>query len=368
MIHYIFLIIFCVSLTGLQQMGVFKYGLKVSFILIFLFLALRYDYGNDYMNYFNSFLSLKSINDDFFYFKGNEFGWLYLNYFFKYVFGQFGFNVMTASLAGLTCYTLHNFIVRYMPPNYYTFGMALLLLEPNSILVLSSAMRQSVAVSIFLIGFGFLLKKKYFYYLFCVFLASFFHSSSIVFLSFIFLNVFNWKIYIPYVIIGILMLFYSLYNLSEIFNQINLILENQESFYVSYTSQNFENSKLGLGFAFSLALYIGILIVNRLSNSEERNTITKVIIVMLFFSIIELSVQIGTRLSFYILPIVILVVTLTMARLKYDKKGIYSPVVKPAIFIILIFFAYKNVLFWQSEVYAPFFLKYKTVFSSSLFD
>ena len=38
-----------------------KFWLKVSFVVIFLFLALRYDYGNDYDAYLQGFLNIISL-------------------------------------------------------------------------------------------------------------------------------------------------------------------------------------------------------------------------------------------------------------------------------------------------------------------
>ena len=41
----------------------YEFFLKVSFFLIFLFLALRYDYGNDYKNYLYTFLDAKNSKE-----------------------------------------------------------------------------------------------------------------------------------------------------------------------------------------------------------------------------------------------------------------------------------------------------------------
>ena len=76
-----------VRLTQSRQNG---WGLKAAFSIIFVFMALRYDYGNDYMAYlrkFNCFASYYSsravdVTDMWW-----EPGWVLLNFFFA----PFGF-------------------------------------------------------------------------------------------------------------------------------------------------------------------------------------------------------------------------------------------------------------------------------------
>ena len=38
----------------------FRYGLEIAWLIIFVFLAIRYDFGNDYMGYWEDFNSLNS--------------------------------------------------------------------------------------------------------------------------------------------------------------------------------------------------------------------------------------------------------------------------------------------------------------------
>jgi transmembrane protein EpsG len=367
MIIYIILVILCVFFTWLKQIAALKNGLKLSFFLVFLFLAMRHDYGNDYFSYYNGFLALQSLQDEDFYFKGYEFGWLYLNYFFKYLFGNIGFHVMLASMAGFTCFVLYRFTSKYIPPKYYTFAIALLLLEPNNILVLSSGMRQAIAVAIFLLSFDYLLQRKYLHYLAGIMLASLFHTSVLVFITLILLNIVNWKIYLPYVFLIFLGLFGLLNNLTVIFDQINILLESQESVYSGYTKQGQEQQKYGLGFALYVFIYLTVLVVNRKTHFNiEQNTIVKIVIVMLFLTIVGIAVQMAGRLSFYIFPLVVSAYALTLLNLEKYKLATTPVLPKLATLLIIAFFAYQNYGFWQSEVYSPYFFEYKTIFQSPL--
>jgi hypothetical protein len=364
---YIILVILAVFFTWLQQVGAMKNGMKFSYFLIFLFLALRHDYGNDYSGYFSGYLGLQSLQDEGFYFKGNEIGWLYLNYYFKFLFGNIGFHVMLASMAAFTCFVLYRITTKYVPPKYYAFAIALLLLEPNNILVLSSAMRQSIAVAIFLLSFDYLLQRKYIHYIAGVLLASLFHTSVLVFIALILLNIVNWRIYLPYVFLILFGLFFLLNNLNAIFDQVNFLLESQESEYLVYTKQGMEEKQYGLGFAISIFLYLGVLVVIRKIRFQiEKYTIIKIVLVALLFLILGLSVQLATRLNYYIFPLIVSAYSLTLLNLKkykFDTTPVFSIL---STYVIVLFFAYQNYMFWQSEVYAPYFTEYKTILQSPL--
>jgi hypothetical protein len=307
------------------------------------------------------------LQDEDFYFKANEIGWIYLNYFFKYLFGDVGFHVMLASMAAFTCFVLYRFTLQYIPPKYYSFAIALLLLEPNNILVLSSAMRQSIAVAIFLLSFDYLLQRKYLYYTAGVLMASLFHTSALVLMALIALNIVNWRIYLPYVFLVFLGLLFLLNNLTVIFDQVDFLLEFQESEYSIYTAQGFEETKYGLGFALSVFLYLAVLIVNRrIFHNIEQNTYIKIAIVALLFLILGISLQMATRLSFYIFPLVVCSFVITMVNLGKFRLTTSPLISRLSTLIIVSFFAYQNYMFWQSEVYAPYFTEYKTIFQSPL--
>jgi hypothetical protein len=360
---YIILVLLSVFFTWLQHVGSLKNGMRISFFLIFLFLALRYNYGNDYSSYYEEFISLQSLQDEDFYFKANEVGWLYLNYFFKYLFGNTGFFIMMASMAALTCFVLYRFTTKYIPTKYYTFTIALLLLEPNNILVLSSAMRQSVAVAIFLLSFDYLIKRKFLKYLAGILIASLFHTSVLIFMTLILLNIVNWKIYLPYILFVFIVLVVLLNNLKVIFDQIDFLLESQGSDYLFYTQQGFNENKYGLGFAFSAFLYLSVLIVNRkIHKNLERIVFVKIAIVALLLLILGLSLQLANRLSYYIFPLVVSAYVITLVDLG-KAKFVAAPVITRLMSLIIVsFFIYQNYIFWQSEVYSPFFKEYKTVF------
>jgi hypothetical protein len=156
-------------------------------------------------------------------------------------------------------------------------------------------------------------------------------------------------------------------NLNAIFDQVNFLLESQESEYLVYTKQGMEEKQYGLGFAISIFLYLGVLVVIRKIRFQiEKYTIIKIVLVALLFLILGLSVQLATRLNYYIFPLIVSAYSLTLLNLKkykFDTTPVFSIL---STYVIVLFFAYQNYMFWQSEVYAPYFTEYKTILQSPL--
>lgn len=370
MFVFIVLAVLCIFFTWLQQIGAIENGLKISYFLIFLFLSLRYDFGNDYMPYLEGYLELQKLDRSELYFRGNEFGWLLLNYLHKSIFGDLGFHFMLAGMAAFTCFVLYRFTIKYISPEYYALSMALLLLEPNNILVLSSAMRQSIAVGIFLLNISSLFEKRYFQYTAGILLASLFHSSVLFFLVLVPVNVINWKINIPFIFLTFALFLVFISNASEFFKLINLLLESQGAInYSNYTETGFEEVKMGFGFALNTFMYFIIFIINREAYDDmDRYNIIKMTIFALFLVGMSIAVPLAGRLSFYIFPFVVCAYTYTLNKIKEmddESSVIYSN------FLTLFlgaYFIYQNIIFWQSKVYAPYFLEYKSIISSPLLN
>ncbi len=135
-----------------------KFGLKVSFFLIFLFLALRYDYGNDYPGYLKHFLVINQYAWIDYFGKSLQFepGWTFLCRLFE----PLGFFAMTAVLALFNCVVYYRFIKKYVPPAYYWFAVFLYVFTPGFMLIHSSAMRQSVAITLFIFSIDYLYKSN----------------------------------------------------------------------------------------------------------------------------------------------------------------------------------------------------------------
>ena len=59
MVFVSFILFVAVIIVFFEDKNVARYGLRLSFLLITIIFSLRYDYGNDYFNYIDTF---KEIN------------------------------------------------------------------------------------------------------------------------------------------------------------------------------------------------------------------------------------------------------------------------------------------------------------------
>ena len=144
MIVTIILGFFSVLFAFLAKYKNVMWGLKASFTLIFLFLSLRYNFGNDYKAYLEAFYNNYGYSSIDFFDKSNQFesGWMFLNYLFQ----PFGFFAMTAVLAFFHCMVLYNIVNKFVPKKQQWFAVFIYVFNPYFMLVYSSAMRDRKSV------------------------------------------------------------------------------------------------------------------------------------------------------------------------------------------------------------------------------
>jgi hypothetical protein len=353
MIGTITLGLFSVLFGYLAKYRNVQWGLKASFFLIFLFLALRYNFGNDYPGYLNTFNLISKDNkiDYFDNYYRVEIGWVFLNRLFR----GLGFFAMTAVLALFNCVIYYRFIKKYVPIKYYWLAIFLYVFTPGFMLIPSSGMRQSLAIVIFLFSFDYLHDKKAIRYFLCIGLASLFHSSAIILLPVYFLAIFNWKINIGVVIIFIL-LFVSMFLYSNFLSPL----------LTQFINSNFERYKVyqeeghiatGLGVLYSFALVILTLYYERFQNRETA-LVFKISIISSIFMPLALIIALITRLGMYFLPATIVVYPIILMNLR-------NPIYKTIFLTFLLFFTiFLFFQFFNSETWKLSFGTYQTIFSA----
>lgn len=149
-------------------------GLKWSLFIFFVFLALRYNFGEDYMAYYEAFQNM-TFED-----RNNsriEIGYNILCTLFRPI----GFYSMIAFLSGLYCFALYSTLKRYISPQWFWLCIFCLISNGDLVFVGCSAIRQTAALSIILLSLPLLEQKKLLWFLGFVALAMCFHRSSFVF-------------------------------------------------------------------------------------------------------------------------------------------------------------------------------------------
>ena len=332
-----------------------KWGLKVSFILIFLFLALRYDFGNDYQAYLEFFHRLSSqkylTQIDFIQFEPF---WVLLNFSFK----NLGFFSMTIFIAAFTSITYYKLIKKYVPEKLYWLAVFFYIFNPLFMLIGCSAMRQSIAITLFLISLEFVIKRKLFLYLLCIGAASLFHYTAVLLTPVYFLNYFIQKISLKKGVL-IFLFYLSLFPLLLLDGSLSAFIRD----FVWDFAERFEyyyvrgDVATGLGFVVFSLLLIMVLFFER-KQAREIGLFFKISIMGFLIMPLSLTLDIIGRFALYFAPSTIIVYPNLLKSLNDNKIKVAFLAIIMAITI------FQYIQFFYSEIYHDFFMNYQTIFSA----
>ena len=260
MIETIVIGLICVCLAYLGRYRRLSWGFGAAMTILFVFLAIRYEWGNDYRQYIDKFIVYNSI-DEFNYSDPNErweVGWIFLYRIFK----PFGFFSLVIVLTAFEISVYYWFIKKYIPKEWYWFAVFIYVFNPNFMLTQSSMMRQTLAMCIVLLSIPYIYKKKVIIAALFILFASLFHSSAKILLPIVFLGFVNWRMGKKGVIIGVV-LFFAILLFKNI---VTSIIENTLSVtglgkYTYYLEEGKEESKLesGIGFVYQIIIMSMIL-------------------------------------------------------------------------------------------------------------
>lgn len=344
---------FAVFFAFLAKYKIFEDGLKISFIIIFFFLALRYNFGNDYKSYLNGFLEINgyeeiNVFDSRFYFEP---GWIVLNNLFE----PLGFFLLIAFLAAFNCFLYYYFIRKYVPVKYSWLAVFLYVFNPDIMLIHSSAIRQSVAVGLFIVSLEYLHKKDFLRFSLVIWFASLFHTSALILLPLFLINIKVWRIN-QVMNLAIITLFISLFFLGAMLQPIiNEFLNAHLEKYGRY--EGTAQIGTGIGIVLNLLLLIFTLQYEKFQN-QERSVLFKIAILGFLIIPLSLLLPMVTRIGMYfqITTIVVYPTVLLYLTRTYMKVAFIS---------LLIFLnLYSFYVFFSSEVYGAHFSAYKTIFSA----
>ena len=354
MIAVIILGILSVFFAFLAQKKKLRFGLKVSFLLIFTFLALRYNYGSDYMTYYKDFFVINSYPSINFFDKSfhYEAGWLFL----CRVFSPFGFFSLVIVLAAFNCIVYYWFIKKYVPTKYYWLAVFLYVFTPGFMLVQASAMRQSIAIALFLISVPYIFKKKPIHYFVLIGIAYLFHASALILIPIYFIGIFNWKINTKMgFVIFLLFLFLFTYG-NLLLTQFNNLLSLYFQQYETYSGTGADINS-GLGVIFLSIIMIFLIFYSHFQN-KEVDILFKLAILGFMFIPAGLQISMFSRIGMYFTPVTIAVYPSVVMKInKILLKRLFS-------FFIILFTLYTFIMFLTTGVFAEGFKSYQTIFSA----
>lgn len=323
-----YIVIFCsilaLLLTYLETKGMIKNGMFWGFALITFLQVIHYDYGNDYMSYYNTYFeitqydfNLQNILDKELY---REPGWAILNYCFR-PFGDYGFFVLVAVISIFQGVVIYKSIKRYLPCSQWPFAMLIYLFSTSLYLMGFTMLRQMLVMMVFIALWPLIEQRKFVIPLIILYLCSFIHASSIILLPFAFwgfipMGKYTGKIFTVVYLVLFLALFIYKDLINEIFTYAQTLSEDIESYKETYEEGN-RITSVGLGFFLNLIpLCVALKYISDPNNDKSFRLMTALssisFIILPFGQVIQLIGRVGSYFSVFS----ILTIPMTYAHLK----------------------------------------------------
>jgi len=328
--------------------------LFLSFLLIFIFLALRYDFGNDYMGYYEYFSKVQkaSVQDimnfqEYRSFGFMEFGFTWLNKLFP------NFFLMVAVLSLFSCYVYYDAIKSYVIPYLAWVSVFMFVFDPYLMLVQSSAMRQTIAICFFIYSIRYLIERNFWKFGLLILIGSLFHKSAILLLPIYFLitpRQWNKSILIVLIIFYLTISLFGYLFLPLLENIVRLLFPQYHESYMTTIVGNPLNS--GIGFLF-LSLIFLFIIWSHNKGSTSNIIISKLSIVGFVLYPVDIYFNMFSRIGMYFFPVLIL--SLPFAISLQRSRSLRFLIVS----IFILYYAYQFYDFFQSPIWAEKFSQYK---------
>jgi hypothetical protein len=332
--------------------------LFVSFLIIFLFQALRYDFGNDYIGYEERFYKIKAIDLDFnslIKFSEShrtEIGYVFLCRFFPVN----NFFIFIAIWSLINCFVYYNLIKNYVPPKYHWFALAIYLLIPTGMLIQLSALRQVIAIWFFVWAFKYFRSGDFIRYTIIILTGGLIHTSILFFIPLYFLQ--SKKILKDKLLYIFFTIFIGLFFVERSFQSLisPFIVKYFDRY--AYTTRDY----IELRSQTVTEIFIKIIIFSMIMFTyQHRNLfLRRVSILASFFIIFAMFISILPqldRLTMYFIPFLIII-------LPYSLMSIKNIIIRNALtFLIIIYYIKQLYTMFYSDVWSEKYFIYKTIFS-----
>lgn len=356
MLVYLILSLFTVlSMLLITLLRVNEIGKKLylifNFILLYIFLALRFDYGNDYESYFEIFEDYGKyhilVN------TSMEPGWIFINKLFAFS----NFFTLIAFTALFYCVSTYLIIKNHVSSKYYWLAIFLLLFIPSNFLINLSIMRQSIAISFFTFLVFKLIERNYIKATFYGVLAFFFHKTIILTIAITLLVYWSRNIKnFAFIILGYLTFL--------IFLSLNDLLYSTLRPYLLLITDKFEvyNSSVNFSIGFGVIYQIILFTTLNYFAKDINNISTRFLLRLSTFGYILIPLimidENLVRISFYFeFLLIISIPKLIKSVGTNDEKVII-------LLLIAVWYIYSVYGFFGNPVWIEKYTDYKTIFMS----
>ncbi|MCI9361695.1 MAG: EpsG family protein [Hungatella sp.] len=353
------------SYRGIIREGFFK----IAFYLITFLQVIHFDYGNDYMAYYNEHALYQSSFREFLYFRQighgafKDMGWAFVSRFFP---GKLGFFLFIAVLSIIQNIIYYKLIKEYVQPRHRWKALAIYLFTTSCYLFGFSGLRQGIAIAICISAIVLSNRNRLVSGIILVLFAASLHGSALVILPFLMLSKLRFKNGRKYgtIMVSITLTFFlSVTVVSRLFAVIFSLVPFLERKYGHYVIDMAAAGKApGLGFALNLLMYLILFyfMFNRFNTFSKEY---KVFILLTCISLVILPFQLNisgliSRVGMYFSVFQILVVPTVYSKIR-DR---YMRVGATMIYSFMMLYGYYEFFFvteWSAKSYRNF----KTIFS-----
>lgn len=354
--------VIAVLLALLARVKGVKNGLEWSFVLLTVFLAIRYDFGNDYMPYLDSFKSYKTSSIGLFEFDRyyqlrdkRELLWVLLNLLFK----PLGFFSLVIVMTVFENFVIYKFIKKYVDREWYWLAVFIFTFTTSLMLVGASMMRQWLALCIFLLCIDFIQRGKPLPYFILMLLATQIHSSAWVLLPVYFVRYIPSRISKSFLYFAVPLYLVWLYFAPSLYgNNLELLLqaEEVEKYGVYLEDERTSYSIIGI-IARYLFPVICLLQVNRIEG-PKRMLFLIFSFYLLVLPLTDVTPMIG-RIGTYFQVLFIVVFPETICCIRKNNSFLYLPI----LVVYLLLTLYNYFPFFRSFTFGEHYQVYQTIFS-----
>lgn len=355
MVHVILFSSVLIALLGREKSKLFT---GVSFFVLFMFAALRYRFGNDYMGYYYQYLTIRRGMHTTF----DEPLFVMLNKISP------SFYILIAITSFFFVFTVYQLVRKNVSVENQWISVLIFVISPYLFLMNLSAIRQCIAMTLFVVSIRFVREKRLLLYVLCIIVATMFHKSTWILLPIYFIaNEKNVREkHIIWIIIGMICLLFTT-NFSRITNWFATVMDDAN--YLHYASNGMTNSAR----ATLLTSIFFVYVLGNLPKLQGTDLVyAKLYLIGLAFGICAIRMSMLTRAQMYfdIFGIIAIPAILMNNRGKavIEHKRIWLSVwdcINHYALPILIFLVYalRYYSFFTNPMWASF-TTYQTIFSA----
>lgn len=338
-------------------------GLELGFLLLTIYLCVRYDYGNDYLGYLDDFYKYNSYNIKLTDFEQlselqsrGDYGWVIINRLCEPI----GFFGMIMLLTILFMGQIYYYIKKYVDPKWYWFSVFLFAFQPLLMVVgVAGMIRQWTVVFIFLCCIDLIRRRKLLLYMAIILVATTIHKTAYILFPVYFITYLNFNknsAFVTYMIMVFAAFVIFPFVGYELFMP---LFENEQL--STYGEMVGRGGASGFGISSIITIGMPLLCIAQVRRQSESDKLLFALLSLsiLLVPLISINALIG-RMVVYFSVFSIVVYPLALDTLK--QKG-WSSYCNLIIFMIIVYYSYIFISHFTDKVWISHAYYYHTIFS-----